>query len=66
MKYHLETEWVKRWKDSHGNQTKKPCMVMKTYLDLMDISMDYLDKKMCWDCWLDKDTEEIGAKTVSA
>jgi hypothetical protein len=61
----LVSDWVKHWKDSLGNPTKKPCRVMKTYLDLMDISMDYLDENMCWDCWPDKDTEEVGAKTVS-
>jgi hypothetical protein len=66
MKDHLKSDWVHRWKDSLGNPTKKPCQVMKTYLDLLDISMDYLDKNMCWDCWPDKDMEEIDAKTASA
>jgi hypothetical protein len=39
---------------------------MKTYLDLMDISIDYLDKNMCQDCCLDKDREEVDTKTESA
>jgi hypothetical protein len=47
MKDCLESEWVKHWKDSLGNPIKKSCQVMKMYLDLMDISMDYLDKNMC-------------------
>jgi hypothetical protein len=32
----------------------------------MDISMDYLDENMCWDCWPDEVTEEVDAKMVSA
>jgi hypothetical protein len=39
---------------------------MKMYLDIMDISMDYFDKNMCWDCCPDKDTEEIDAEMASA
>jgi hypothetical protein len=66
MKDCLKLEWVQQWKNSLGNPTKKPCRVMKAYLNLLDISMDYLDKNMCWDCWPDKDTEEINAKTAYA
>ncbi len=66
MKDWLEAEWLKHWKDSLGNPTKKPCRIMKAYLDLMDISMDYLDENMCWDCWPDEDREKINAKMASA
>jgi len=24
---------------------------MKTYLDLLDLTVDELDDQMCWDCW---------------
>jgi hypothetical protein len=65
MKDHLESEWVKHWKDSLGKPTKKPCQVMKRYLDFMDISVDYLDKNMCWNGWPDKDKEEVDTKTAS-
>jgi hypothetical protein len=66
MKDHLESEWVQYWKDSLGNPMKKPCRVMKAYLDLMDVSMDYLDKNMCWDFRPDKDMEEIDAEMAFA
>ncbi len=39
---------------------------MKAYLDLMDVSMDYLDKNMCWDFRPDKDMEEIDAEMAFA
>jgi hypothetical protein len=38
---------------------------MKAYLDLLDISMDYLDENIFWDCWPDKDAREIDTKTAS-
>jgi hypothetical protein len=44
---------------------EKPCKVMIAYLDLLDISMDNLDKNMCWDCWPDKDVGEIDAEKAS-
>ncbi len=65
MKDCLKSEWVKHWKDSLGNPMKKPCRVNKKNLDLMDISMDYLDENMCWACWPDEGTEEVSAKTAS-
>jgi hypothetical protein len=66
MKDHLESEWVQQLNDSLGNLMKKPCQVNKAYLDLLDISMDYLDENMCCDCWPDEDAEKIDAETASA
>ena len=31
-------------------------MVMRAYLDDMDLTLDNLDAQMCWDCWPDDDT----------
>ena len=45
----IETNWVARWPLVIGNPTKKPRRVMKTYLDLLDITVDDLDDQMyCW------------------
>jgi hypothetical protein len=39
---------------------------MKTYLDLLDITMDDLDDQMCWDCWPeDNDADAVAADTPS-
>jgi len=39
---------------------------MKTYLDLLDITMDDLDDQMCWDCWLEgDDVDDAAAATPS-
>ena len=44
MKDNIETKWVECWRLVIGTQSKKPCRVMKTYLDLLDISsVDDLD-----------------------
>jgi hypothetical protein len=44
-------EWVARWRSAIGNPKQNPRRVMKTYLDLLDITVDDLDDQMCWDCW---------------
>jgi hypothetical protein len=57
---------VARWRSALGNPTKKPRRVMKTYLDLLDITMDDLDDQMCWDCWPeDNDVFDVAADTPS-
>jgi hypothetical protein len=50
VKDKIESDWVTRWKDRLGNP-RKPRRVMKTYIDLLDISVDALDENMCWECW---------------
>ena len=47
----IESEWVARWRSAIGNPKRNPRRVMKTYLDLLDITVDDLDDQMCWDCW---------------
>ena len=66
MKDKIETDWVARWRLVIGNPTKKPRRVMKTYLDLLDITVDDLDNQMCWDCWPEgHDVDEVAADTPS-
>ena len=66
VKDKIETDWVARWRSAIGNPTKKPRRVMKTYLDLLDITMDDLDDQMCWDCWPEgNDADAVAADTPS-
>jgi hypothetical protein len=66
VKDKIETDWVAHWCSVIGNPTKKPRRVMKTYLDLLDISVDDLDGQMCWDCWpAGDDVDKIAADTPS-
>jgi hypothetical protein len=51
MKDKLELEWLEHWKGALGNPSRKPHHVMKAYLDLLDISANYLDEQKCWECW---------------
>ncbi len=64
MKEKIESEWLAQWKGSLGNLTKKPRRVMKTYIDLLDITVDALDKQMCWDCWPEENWPEEFAETA--
>jgi hypothetical protein len=66
VKDKIETDWVARWRSVIGNPTKKPRRVMKTYLDLLDITVDDLDDQMCWDCWPEgDDIDKVAANTPS-
>ncbi len=55
VKDRIESDWVARWRLAIGNLKKNPRRVMKTYLDLLDITVDDLNEKMCWDCWPEGD-----------
>jgi hypothetical protein len=61
MKDKVELAWLKRWKGSLGNPSRKPRRVMKAYLDLLDTSLDEVDEQMCWECWPNNDDETIVA-----
>ena len=66
VKDRIETDWVAHWHSAIGNPTKKPRWVMKTYLDLLDITMDDLDDQMCWDCWPEgNNVDDVAADTLS-
>ena len=66
IKDRIETDWVVRCRSAIGNPTKKPRRVMKTYLDLLDITVDDLDDQMCWDCWPEgNDDDDVATDTPS-
>jgi hypothetical protein len=64
MKDQIESNWLAGWKGLLGNLTKKPRRVMKTYTDLLDITVDALDKQMRWECWPEDDWPEEIAETA--
>jgi hypothetical protein len=51
----IELGWIEQWSAAVGNPTKKPCRVMKEYMDLLDLTVEDLDEQMCWDCWPEGD-----------
>jgi hypothetical protein len=66
MKNQIEQAWLHHWKKTLGNPTKKPRRVMNAYLNLLDISMDYLDDDMCLDCWPEEDIKDDAMDMASA
>jgi hypothetical protein len=50
-----DTAWLKKWKSNLGNTTRNPRCKMKAYLDLLDTTVDNVDKQMCWECWPEDD-----------
>jgi hypothetical protein len=66
VKDRIESDWVARWRSAIRNPKKNPRWVMKTYLDLLDITVDDLDEQMCWDCWPEgDDIDDDAANTPS-
>ncbi len=46
----LEQQWLTRWKDKLGMPARTPSQVMRTYCDFNNITVDFLDKAMDWEC----------------
>ena len=66
VKDRIESDWVAHWRSAIGNPKKNPRRVMKTYLDLLDTTVDDLDEQMCWDCWPEgNDIDDVAANTPS-
>ena len=66
VKDKFESEWVAHWRSAIRNPKRNPRRVMKTYLDLLDITVDDLDEQMCWDCWPEgDDLKDVAADTPS-
>ena len=66
VKDKIESEWLARWRSAVGNPNRNLRRVMKTYLDLLDITVDDLDDQMRWDCWPEGDeVYDIAADTPS-
>ena len=55
-KANLEAAWLDRWSSKLGTPSRSPRMVMRAYLDKVDITLEDLDAQMCWDCWPFNDT----------
>jgi hypothetical protein len=53
----LESDWVQRWQGKLSNPSRKPGCIMKVYINLLNILVDTLDAKMCWECWQNADEE---------
>jgi len=51
----LEQQWLNRWKDKLGMPARTPRQVMRTYCDFNNITVDFLDEAMDWECWPDSD-----------
>ena len=51
----LEQQWLTRWKDKLGMPARTPQQVMRTYCDFNNITEDFLDEAMDWECWPDLD-----------
>ncbi len=56
----IEAAWLKKHKVALGNPSRNPRRVMKTYIDLLDTTMDEVDEQMCWDCWPEDDDPQDG------
>ena len=48
----IEMDWLGMWKDKLAQPQRLPPQVMKAYCSDMDITSDYLDCAMDWECWL--------------
>ncbi len=58
----LEYEWVKHWPKATGNN-KIPQRVMQAYADLLDLTINEIDKQLCWECWPEGDASDNEAST---
>jgi hypothetical protein len=47
----LEHKWLGQWKEKLGMPARTPCQVMKTYCDMNNITPEFLDLAMDWECW---------------
>jgi hypothetical protein len=51
----LENRWLGRWKEKLGMPARTPQQVMHTYCEAFNITPDFLDQAMDWDCWPESD-----------
>jgi len=54
----IESKWLTRWKDKLGMPARTPRQIMRTFCDAHNITEDFLDRAMDWDCWPDSDNPE--------
>jgi hypothetical protein len=46
----LKQAWLSRWRKTGGKIGKKPRQVLRTYADLLDLTVNKVDDQFCWDC----------------
>jgi hypothetical protein len=51
----LEHKWLGRWKEKLGMPARTPPQVMQIYCDMNNITPEFLDLAMDWDCWPESD-----------
>ena len=55
----IEQQWLKRWKDKLGMPARTPRQVMRTFCDSNNITEDFLDQAMDWDCWPESELPDL-------
>ena len=50
----IESRWIEKYKEKLGQPARTPRQIMQTYCDNYNITPDYLDQAMDWDCWPDQ------------
>jgi hypothetical protein len=51
----LEHKWLGRWKEKLGMPARTPHQVMQIYCDMNNITPEFLDLAMDWECWPESD-----------
>ncbi len=51
----IEHKWLGSWKEKLGMPARTPRQVMQTYCDTNNITPEFLDQAMNWDCWPQSD-----------
>ena len=54
----IEQQWLKRYKDRLGMPARTPRQVMKTFCNANNITEEFLDQAMDWDCWPECDVAD--------
>ena len=54
----LENRWLGCWKDKLGMPARTPRQVMHTYCKAFNITPEFLDQAMDWDCWPESDVAD--------
>jgi hypothetical protein len=57
-KDNIEQQWLTRWKDKLGMLAHTPRQIMRTYCDANNITEDFLDQAMDWECWPESDVPD--------
>jgi hypothetical protein len=47
----LKHKWLGCWKEKLGMPARTPRQVMQTYCDMNNITLEFLNLVMDWECW---------------